>query len=247
MRTSPVGPPAGRMVRGTLRRRLLVNAVVDPDEAASRLPLGLRPHVTPLGTVVGCCLLDIEQLRPRPLPAPAGIRMRAAAHRISAEWEDERGDTVVGVFVPGRCTDSRLAVALGGRWFPGVHRPARVVIRETDTGLSWRVEGDGEFDIAVAVTTTASHPLGSAGCDPVGGTCLAATIGLSPDRTGALEGARMAPERRDAREAIVEELSSSFISAFTTAQPAPAYLMEDIAVTWTAGDGPSIASVVTSK
>ena len=147
------------------------------------------------------------------------------------------------VAVRTRASQSHSAVA-GSR--ASIAR-AGVAIRETDAGLSWRVEGDGEFDIAVAVTTTASHPLGSAGCDPVGGTCLAATIGLSPDRTGALEGARMAPERRDAREAIVEELSSSFISAFTTAQPAPAYLLEDIAVTWTAGDGPSIASVVTSK
>src|SRR5437660_3142757 len=67
-----------RAVRGVLRRRLLVNAVVDPDEAAGRLPAGLRPHETPLGTVVGCCLLDITDLRPRLLPAAAGIRQRAA-------------------------------------------------------------------------------------------------------------------------------------------------------------------------
>lgn len=52
---------SARWVRGVLRRRLLVNAVVDPDEAAARLPICLRPHETPLGTVVGCCLLDIAE------------------------------------------------------------------------------------------------------------------------------------------------------------------------------------------
>jgi hypothetical protein len=58
MRTSRRLSPVLRspLVRGVIRRRLLVNAVVDPDEAAARLPVGLRPHVTDLGTVVGCCL-----------------------------------------------------------------------------------------------------------------------------------------------------------------------------------------------
>src|SRR5262245_36571416 len=92
-----------RTVRGTLRRRLLVNAVVDPDEAAGRLPAGLRPHVTAGGaTVVGCCLLEIDDLRPDPVPARAGVALRAAAHRISAEWDagdDDGGAPVVGVFV----------------------------------------------------------------------------------------------------------------------------------------------------
>ena len=64
-----------RVIRGTIRRRLLVNAVVDPDEAARRLPVGLRPHVTALGTVVGCCLLEIDRIRPAYLPERAGMTM----------------------------------------------------------------------------------------------------------------------------------------------------------------------------
>src|SRR5215468_4819220 len=99
-------------IAATIRRRLLLNAVVDPDEAASRLPAGIRPHVTARGTVVGCCLLQIDHLRPAPMPAAAGVSMLAAAHRISAEWSGAAGETVVGVFVPGRRTDSRLAVVV---------------------------------------------------------------------------------------------------------------------------------------
>lgn len=231
-----------RAVRGILRRRLLVNAVVDPDEAAARLPNGLRPHVTTLGTVVGCCLLEVEHLRPGHLPPVAGITLRAAAHRISVEWNDEHDDPVVGVFVPGRRTDSRVAVALGGRWFPGVHRSARVDIRDIAAGCTWRVESDGEFDIAVAVSMPSVPPALAVG-DPIGSTCLAATIGLSPGRTGALEGARMEPERRDAREVVVEQLCSRFIAGFNTANPAPAYLMEDVAVTWTRAPAPRLMPV----
>jgi len=201
--------------------------------------------VTTLGTVVGCCRLEIEHLRPARLPAVAGISLRAAAHRISVEWNNELGDPAVGVFVPGRRTDSHLAVALGGRWFPGVHRSARVDIREVSAGFSWRVEGDGEFDIAVAVSLPPAPPAPMA-CDPIGGTCLGATIGLSAGRTGVLEGARMEPERREAREVVVEELHSRFIAGFSTAELAPAYLMEDLGVTWTRAAAPSVTPVAAS-
>ncbi len=218
-----------RAVRGVLRRRLLVNAVVDPDEAARRLPAGLRPHETSLGTVVGCCLLDITDLRPRLVPAAAGIRQRAAAHRISVEWENDAGETIVGVWVPGRRTDARLAVALGGRWFPGVHEPARVSLDLRPGGLSWRVDDAREFFIDVDVSVPAAN--GDA-CDVVAGTCLSATVGISADHRGGLEAARMQPDRRDAREVVVEKLESRFIESFRSAQLAPSYLMENIAVTW---------------
>lgn len=227
---------------GTLHRRVLVNAVVDPEEAARRLPDGVRPHVTAGGTVVGCCLVEIQHMRPARLPAGVGITLRAAAHRISAEWDDGSGGRVVGVYVPDRRTDSRLAVALGGRWFPGVHHHARVVISETSEGFSWQIQDDGQFGIAVAVSVQQDH-VAVGVCDPIGGTCLSATIGLSPDRSGALEAARMELQHRNAREVIVDDLDSAFISSFSIAAPAPAYLMENIGVTWTPAAAPRFASV----
>lgn len=238
------GSEEGRVVRGWLRRRLLVNAVVDPDEAASRLPVGLRPHETSLGTVVGCCLLEISDLRPAPFPAFTGIEQRAAAHRISAEWENDDGETVVGVWVPGRRTSSRLATALGGRWFPGVHERARVEVHEQPAGLSWRVDDGQGFSIAVDVAdsvTVSATATAAAACDPVAGTCLAAAVGISSGHRGELEAARMQPERRDAREVAVERLESRFVSSFRSAQLAPAYLMEQVGVTWTPAPGPSAA------
>jgi len=180
--------------------------------------------------------LDIEHLRPGGFPPAFGLSQRAAAHRISIEWDDETGERVVGVYVPERRTDSRLAVVLGGRWFPGVHKPARVEQRNAAHGFSWSVQGDA-FSIAVDVSDIAGSSADLA-CEPIGGTCIGANIGLSVDSRGALEGARMEPSRRDAQAVTIDALESSFISSFETAEPAPSYLMQDIAVVWTPAVAP---------
>jgi hypothetical protein len=197
--------------------------------------------VTELGTVVGCCLLDIERIRPARVPAAAGRTLRAAAHRISVEWDDGSG-TTVGVYVPVRHSDSRLAVALGGRWFPGVHQRASIDIAESSGELRWAV-GDAHGAGGFGIRVTASIPpetSESTSSDHVGGTCLSATIGLSPDRRGALEGARMEPDHRLAQEVTVLDLTSGFLSGFTTARPAPSYLMRDVDVTWTPATAPAL-------
>lgn len=232
------------IIVGTIRRRLLVNALVDPDEVAALLPEGVRPHVTnegsTAGTVVGCCLLQIDGIRPAHLPAVAGLQLRAAAHRISVEWEDGLGATTVGVFVPVRHTDSRLAVAVGGRWFPGVHERAAVDIAATADQLRWTtvpVGEPGRFSIRVEASVLPG--VGESAPEAaVGGTCLGANIGLSPDHRGVLEGARMEPDHRLAREVAIEELESAFLASFSTAQAAPSYLMADVGVTWTPADSP---------
>ncbi len=231
-------------VRGTLRRRLLVNAVVAPEEAARRLPPGLRPHVAAAGTVVGCCLLEIEHLRPARLPAALGITQRAAANRISAEWENEEGELVVGVYVPERRTDARLAIALGGRWFPGVHRPADIRFRATPDDFAWSVRGD-DFSIAATVRTRGDATADLA-CDPIAGTCVGADVGLSTNHKGVLEGARMEVSRRAVREVEVVALESKFIAGFVTAEPAPAYLMQDVDVAWFRAAAPSAARRVSA-
>ncbi len=231
-----------RAVQGTLRRRLLINAVVDPDEAARQLPPGIRPHCTAAGTVVGCCLLEIEHLRPAGLPAALGVGMLAAAHRISAEWEDDDGQLVVGVYVPERRTDSRLAVALGGRWFPGVHRPADIVVRDIVGGFAWSVRAGG---LSIAATVEVSDAAAAdLTCDPIAGTCIGADVGVSANHRGVLEGARMEPARRAARAVVVEAFESTFIAGFATAEPAPAYLMQDVAVAWARAAAPRVATRV---
>jgi hypothetical protein len=236
----------GRASKGTIRRRLLVNALVDSDEAARQLPAGLRPHVIDGGTVVGCCLLDIDSIRPAALPALVGKRLRAAAHRVSVEWDDDAGGTTVGVYVPVRHTDSHAAKLLGGRWFPGIHRPAAIEIASDRRHLDWSVEPD---DHAAGYAITFSASIGSwssqAEGEPIGATCLSAAVGLSPDRHGKLEAARMEPGHRRALPVEIHSIDSAFLARFTTAQPAPSYLMRDVDVTWTKARAPrpSLAGV----
>lgn len=231
-----------RVVTGTIRRRLLVNALVDPAEAARHLPVGLRPHVIGGGTVVGCCLLDIDSVRPASFPAGVGTRLRAAAHRVSVAWEDEAGATTIGVYVPVRHTDSRAARVLGGRWFPGVHRSASVELVDDGRCLRWSVEpGDRATEYVISVHASITATSSSALCEPIGGTCLSAAVGLSPDHHGVLEAARMEPDHRRAQQVEIDDLDSAFLAGFTTAEPAPSYLMRDVEVTWTKVRAPRLA------
>jgi hypothetical protein len=231
-----------RAMRGTIRRRLLVNALVDPDDAARHLPVGLRPHVIDGGTVVGCCLLDLDAIRPASLPAGVGTRLRAAAHRVSVEWEDEVGAATVGVYVPVRHTDSRAARVLGGRWFPGVHRRASIELTDDGRCLRWSVEpGDRATEYGISVNASITSTSSSTLCEPIGGTCLSATVGLSPDHHGALEAARMEPDHRRALQVEIGDLDSGFLAGFTTAQRAPSYLMREADVTWTKMRAPRLA------
>jgi hypothetical protein len=236
---------AGSVARGVIRRRLLVNAVVDPDEAARRLPPGVRPHVTTAGTVVGCCLLDIGALRPGPVPAIAGIGIRAGAHRISAEWEDARGETEVGVFVPHRLTSSRLTTWLGGRVFPGAHHRADVAVDRDGDHLHWRVceQGAATPVLMDAHATVVGAPVHAFEADEIGATCLRAEVGISARHDGVLEGVRMEVGHDLARPVRVDALTSSFVSTFTSARPAPSYLVEDAPVAWHVASAP-VAAVV---
>lgn len=232
--------PPKLTMHGTIRRRLLVNAVVDPDEAARHLPDGLRPHLIGVGTVVGCCLLEIEALRPSGMPVIVGQRIRATAHRIAAEWGDEAGATVTGVYVPVRHTDSRLASLVGGRIFPGVHERARIEISTADSALRWRSDPFDDPALAMqVVVSVAPDGVVEAPCEPVGATCLDAAIGVSPDHRGVLEAAHMAPAHRVARRVVIEDLRSGYIDSFASAELTNSYLMSDVDVTWTRTSAPA--------
>lgn len=240
---SEQGGQSKRAVRGAIRRRLLVNAVVDPDEARQQLPAGVRPHVIDEGTVVGCCLLEIDATRPVGIPSGVGQRLRAVAHRISVEWEDGARGTEIGVYVPVRHTDSRLAVALGGRWFPGVHELARIEVSSSEFDLRWTSKPLDAVDLGMRVEVSDPADVADgAACDLVGATCLGAQIGVSPDRRGSLEATRMEPSHRDARAVTVDLLESDFMDSFSSAVLSTSYLMSDADVTWTRAASPAIVS-----
>ncbi|YAL83005.1 hypothetical protein ACMYYO_13960 [Dermacoccaceae bacterium W4C1] len=225
--TSTERPQQRLRAKARLHRRLLVNALADPDEVAQRLPGPLRPHVISDGTVVGCCLLELDSVRPAPLPSATGLRAQAAAHRISVEWDTEDG-IEVGVYVAQRVTSSVPAQLAGGRLFPGVQDRARVSV-PTSQRRVWDYQGSG-----VMIHVEAGFDgHGVATDDEVAQACLPAEIGVSPRRNGDLEAARMHLGPGPVEALTLTELRSDFIDSFASAQPTTAYLMADREVTWT--------------
>lgn len=134
------------MVQGVIDRRILVNFRVDPDALADVLPRPFRPHTVRGWGVAGICLIRLEEIRPRFLPAIVGLSSENAAHRIAVEWDGPDG-VRRGVYIPRRDTSSALHVFAGGRFFPGEHQRAFFDVEETPhwVSLSMRSEDRSTF------------------------------------------------------------------------------------------------------
>jgi uncharacterized protein YqjF (DUF2071 family) len=108
------------VIEGLIRRRILVNFRADPAVVQKLLPQGLRPKIHRGNAMVGICLIRLEQVRLKGLPALAGISSENAAHRIAIEWNDP--ELREGVFIPRRDTDSAST-----RWRAGGFFPANII------------------------------------------------------------------------------------------------------------------------
>ena len=126
MNSSPV-------VAGRIRRRVLVNALVDRAEAAwlasqrsasARNRRCNRRRLLPAGAR-GRAHAAAAARAVRPLHAGGGAPNLGRVGRRAGRAD--RG----GVCAERVDTDSSLAVAAGGRWFPGVHRRARLGVADT--------------------------------------------------------------------------------------------------------------------
>jgi hypothetical protein len=149
-------------IRGLIRRRILVNWRVDPAVIQRLLPAPFRPKLHGGHAVAGLCLIRLEQIRPRFVPAAFGIASENAAHRIAVSWTDEQGALHDGVYIARRDTGSRLNYWLGGRLFPGEHHHARFEVRDEDDALELSMRSlDGEVEIELAARTHATLPVTS--------------------------------------------------------------------------------------
>lgn len=138
-------------IEGTIRRRILVNYRVDPAVIQRLLPSRFRPKLYEGRAIAGICLIRLEHIRPKVLPAFIGINSENAAHRIAVLWDDEQGVTREGVFIPRRDTDSEINHLMGGRIFPGEHNRASFTVQESETGISFSMESqDGEIKVGLA-------------------------------------------------------------------------------------------------
>ena len=129
------------VIRGVIARRILVNYRVDPAVLARLLPAPFRPQLVGGAGIAGVCMIRLEAIRPRPLPAWMGLASENAAHRIAVVWDTPAGPRT-GVYIPRRDTNSPLNLLLGGRVFPGVHHHARFAVAEA--GDRFRVGLDSD-------------------------------------------------------------------------------------------------------
>ena len=71
---------------GLIRRWILLNYRVDPDVVARVLPSNFRPKLVRGHAIAGICLIRLEQVRPKGMPAFMGMASENSAHRIPASW-----------------------------------------------------------------------------------------------------------------------------------------------------------------
>jgi hypothetical protein len=143
-------------VTGIIRRRLLINFRVEPEVIERLLPSPLEPKLHEGFAIAGLCLIRLEQVRPKGLPAILGLASESAAHRIAVTWTDRDGATREGVYIPRRDTGSRLIWLAGGRLFPGEHHFGAFKIRDDgrNVRLDYRARDGIEIQVLGAESST---------------------------------------------------------------------------------------------
>ena len=151
------------VLKGTIKRRLLVNFRVDPAHIQRLLPRPFRPKLHRDHAIAGICLIRLEHIRPAGLPAGIGFSSENAAHRVAVEWTDASGIAREGVFIPRRDTGSRLNSLAGGRLFPGEHHHARFTVSDEGDHIELAMDSD-DGQVSVRIVGQASDTLPASSC-----------------------------------------------------------------------------------
>ena len=130
------------VIKGTIKRRLLVNFRAVPEVVQRILPAPFQPKLHDDHAIVGVCLIRLENIRPAGVPEIMGVSSENAAHRIAVEWNDQEGVPREGVFIPRRDTGSFLNLIAGGRLFPGEHNSARFEVEDDGRKIDFKMESD---------------------------------------------------------------------------------------------------------
>jgi len=227
-------------MRGVIDRRMLLNFRCEPAALQRCLPAPFRPKLVHGWGLAGICLLRLNELRPRWISTPLGLRSENAAHRIAVEW-DETGQRREGVFIPRRDTDLRLKHLAGSRLFPGVHHFARFDVCESPNRfkLDMRSE-DGEARVRVIARVAEAWPGASvfANLEEASAFFAAGSLGWSVgNEPGELDGLELRSFGWHMEPLIVERVESSFFDNMNgfrlgTVQFDSALLMRGIQHEW---------------
>ena len=200
------------LIQGLIARRILVNYRVRPEVARLFVPPPFRPRLVGGFALAGVCLIRLENLRPRFLPAALGIDSENAAHRIAVEWDDG-GVLRQGVYIPRRDTGSPLNRLAGGRLFPGTHHPAAFRVLDDGDRIELEMRSlDGAVSLDLAARVAGEWPAGSVFASLAEASAFfeAGSCGWSPGRGGCLEGLELRTGSWRAEALQVERIESSF-------------------------------------
>ena len=229
------------VIQGVIRRRLLVNFRVDPAVMQRSLPDRFRPKLQNGHAIAGICLIRLEHVRPRHVPAALGISSENAAHRVAVTWNDDDGTPREGVYICRRDTSSLLNHLAGGRIFPGEHHRAAFEVATENGTIDLRMHSDdGEVRVAVRAHVEEKLPSGTsfASLEEASQFFAAGSLGFSvttdPHR---LDGLRLQTEAWKVEPLAVESCFSSYFSDETrfpkgSIEPDCALLMRDIEHEW---------------
>jgi len=204
------------VIKGIIRRRLLVNYRVDEDVMRHVLPAPFRPKLHRGYAIAGICLIRLEHIRPSGLPSIFGISSENAAHRIAVLWDEPSGESREGVFIPRRDTGSWLNHFAGGRIFPGEHHLAYFDVTDDGSRISISIlSRDGLMSVQLRAGESDSLPASSCFESLAESSAFfeGGIVGYSVTRNCCrLDGIRLQTDGWHVRPLAVEHIESSFFS-----------------------------------
>jgi uncharacterized protein DUF2071 len=203
-------------VEGVIRRRILVNFRVDPDVMRAQIPARFTPKLHAGKAIAGICLIRLEEIRPRSLPALVGLKSENAAHRVAVRWKDNDGEEKEGVFIPRRDTSSAMNLLAGGRLFPGEHHLAAFEVECSDERIRLEMESsDGQVAVRVRAKTAAGLPATSSFSSVAEASAFFEPGSLGYSRTAdptRLDGVELKTKGWKVEPLAIEEVYSSYFS-----------------------------------
>ena len=172
-------------VRGTIRRRVLVNYRVAPDVIKRLLPSGFEPKLVGGYAMAGMCLIRLEHQRPSWLPSGVGLSSENVAHRI-AVTRRAGGTERESVYIPRRDSASRLQHWLGGRAFPGELGSAAFVVHDDGVSIDLSMRAADGLSVALRARDDAMLPRASVFASLEDASCFfrSGSLGYSATRQG---------------------------------------------------------------
>ena len=203
-------------INGVIKRRILVNYRITPEVIQPILPARFRPKLQAGFAIAGICLIRLEQIRMKGLPALLGISSENAAHRVAVTWTGEDGLPREGAYIPRRDSDSRLNQFAGGRLFPGEHHAAEFKVRDNGQEIDFSMASkDGTVQVKLRGKTADNLPSGSVfkNENSASNFFKDGALGYSATAKGdRLEGIRLKIKAWQTQPLLVENVYSSFFA-----------------------------------